>query len=141
MSVAANKLKAAYIYRFISYIKWENPLKIIPVSIHSDSDIHETLSKMSIKKDKYDITRSEVIVPNSVVYLGCNLPLSKQNLKQYQDNSILTISSCENHVESGVIINFIEVEGKLKFKINNTSAATSKIKISSQLLKLALAVK
>jgi hypothetical protein len=141
MSVSINKLKAAYIYRFIPFVKWESPNKVIPVSFQSESEVFTILSAMVKKKDKYDVKLAQHAQENSVLYLSCEQILSAEQVNEFQKKSILLISSCDGDVDKGVMINLVQIDGKLKFKINNTSAKKATLKISSQLLKLALVIK
>jgi hypothetical protein len=142
-AVSENKLKAAYIHRFIPYIKHENTKKIKTILFQNASENTIEIQKNLIKisKDKYQVRELNLATPNSVIYLSCERVLAPQELIDYQSESILLISSCEDATSYGVMINFVQIKGKLKFKINNTSAIKAKLKISSQLLKLALEVK
>jgi hypothetical protein len=141
ITISENKLKAAYIYRFISFVKWEGANEIISVSIQDEKEILTALADMSKAKNKYNILSYEEVTPKSVLYLSCNEKILPEQLEDYQQKSILVISSCDGDIDNGVMINFTQINGKLKFKINNTSAIKARLKISSQLLKLALVVK
>jgi hypothetical protein len=52
----------------------------------------------------------------------------------------LTISEAPNLAEKGSAINFVILNNKLKFEINRNSIYKAGIKISAQLLKLAIIV-
>mgnify|MGYP001041984797 CR=1 FL=1 len=60
-------------------------------------------------------------------------------LKKLGASPVVTVSDCAGFAGFGVMVNFFkEAEtGKVKFEINNLAAGDAKLKISSQLLKLA----
>ncbi len=61
----------------------------------------------------------------------------KQIFKLAKQHHILTISELDDTSDSGTIINFININSKLKFQISRQNALQSNLKISSRLLKLA----
>jgi len=65
----------------------------------------------------------------------------KEILKSLADAPVLTISEMEGFGQNGGIINFITVDNKIQFEINSEKAQQHKLKISSQLLKLARIVR
>jgi hypothetical protein len=54
-----------------------------------------------------------------------------------EDLPILTVGETEHFIETGGIINFLMEDNKVRFEINDVAAKKSKLKISSQLLRLA----
>lgn len=54
-----------------------------------------------------------------------------------KDNSTLTVSEMDGFLASGGIINFVTEKSKVRFEINLAAAQKKKLKISSQLLRLA----
>ncbi|MCP3851677.1 MAG: YfiR family protein [Gammaproteobacteria bacterium] len=63
----------------------------------------------------------------------------KQIFKLAKQHHILTISELDDISDSDTIINFININSKLKFQISRQNALQSNLKISSRLLKLAQA--
>jgi len=61
----------------------------------------------------------------------------KEIINLVKDHSVLTIGDMQGFLESGGIINFIMEEKKVRFEINMTAANRAKLKIRSQLLRLA----
>ena len=52
-------------------------------------------------------------------------------------NGVLTVGDTDGFTESGVAINFLIVNNKIRFNINLTAAENNGLKIRSQLLRLA----
>ncbi len=61
-------------------------------------------------------------------------------LKKIEHKNILTISDSEGFAHKGVAINFVIIEGKIKFEINNRALERAGLQVSSQLKKLAILV-
>jgi hypothetical protein len=58
-------------------------------------------------------------------------------LNSVKDHSVLTIGEVQGFLESGGIVNFVMEEKKVRFEISITAAKGAKLKIRSQLLRLA----
>ncbi len=58
-------------------------------------------------------------------------------LKQMNRNGVLTVSDAPRFASAGGTVGFVEVDGRVAFEINPDAGRQSRIKISSQLLKLA----
>ena len=69
-------------------------------------------------------------------------PKKKQHLrhalKLVKGKSILTIGESENFIDLGGIINFLIIDGKVRFEIDHEAARRSNLKVSSDLLALAV---
>ena len=61
----------------------------------------------------------------------------KEVLSFFRGKPVLTISEVNGFIEQGGIINFIIVNDKIRFEINERVAKESGLKISSKLLRLA----
>jgi hypothetical protein len=59
---------------------------------------------------------------------------------QLHERPILTVGEKKGFASRGGMINFIVVENKVRFEINPHAVETAALKISSQLLKLAIIV-
>lgn len=67
--------------------------------------------------------------------------MSAYILQKVKHKNILTISDSKGFAYRGVAINFIIVKGKRKFEINTDAIDRAGLRVSSQLLKLAILVK
>ena len=54
-----------------------------------------------------------------------------------KDHSVLTVADTKGFLDSGGIIEFVMEEKKVRFEINVTAAKSAKLKVRSQLLRLA----
>jgi hypothetical protein len=141
-------IKSAMLYNFTNFIEWPDgsldKKDTLSVCIASDNSLNRFFYRLNGKpyKNRTIVVRP-IREPGSTT--GCNLlfiDTSEANqlsayLRMAQRNSILTVSDIDEFAAQGGIIGFIEQEGKVRFEINLDAAHQSRIKISSQLLKLA----
>jgi hypothetical protein len=64
-----------------------------------------------------------------------------QIVSRATSSPVLTIGDTEGYFNSGIGINFIVKDNKIRFEINNSSIMKSGLKVSSELLDLAISVK
>ena len=119
-------LKAAYIYHFINFIQWEDNLNSYYICVPDDNSLKEALE--TTLKGKIINNRSILILHQAQschVLISDNPPLSQNTL---------TIGP----LDKGALLEFQRKDNKLKFAVNLEKVKKSKIKMSSQLLKLAI---
>ncbi len=119
-------VKAAYIYHFINFVEWDDHLNNYYVCVPDDSELKDALEESLRGKM---VNNRKIIVSRyaSVCHiLVTNHPEGIENT--------FTIGS----IQDGALFEFLIVDNKLKFAANLDKIKNSKLKISSQLLKLAL---
>jgi hypothetical protein len=142
------EIKSGMLYNFTYFIEWPaeslDKTRTLNVCIAGNNSSKRSFYRLHGKsyKDRSIVVR-QISEPDSTS--GCNLLFlhrSEHNqLSEYleiaQKRSILTVSDMDDFAAHGGIIGFIEQDGKIRFEINLDVAQKAKIKISSQLLKLA----
>jgi len=161
------QIKAAFIYNFIKFVDWpkekvaeSNEPAIIgivgkdpfgnafaPVKDKEDKDRKVLIKrfkpieelKKSGEKDKSLLEREIDSLRKCHLLFICSSEEKSINeiINLVKDYSVLTIGDMQGFLESGGIINFITEEKKVRFEINVTAAKRAKLKIRSQLLRLA----
>ena len=143
-------IKATFIYHFTKYIKWidSDSTENFKIAILGDNDIITPLEKIAkmrtVNNRKIIIKQSENmqdIDPCHILFISA----SKKNelntiLKNIGHKNILTIGDSEGFARKGVAINFVIIDGKIKFEINNRALERAGLQVSSQLQKLAILV-
>lgn len=149
-------LKAAFLYRFLDYVEWSHntqgnnniagPMK---VAILGKSEMYAPL--MEISRDKRtgprtlnirQISSVTEIGASDVVFVSRNYKFGIDAVTSRLRNSpALIISERKGDVDKGSHINFLISDNKLKFEVNLKAAASSGIKIRSQLLQHATVIK
>ena len=160
------KIKAAFLYNFIQFVDWpkektgdhNEPIIIGIIGKDPFDDAFEPINNKQIKGRKGLIKRFEGIeklkksggVDNSeIAFLRkCHLLFVCSSEKDHltdiinfvDGHSVLTVGEMSNMLKSGGMINFLVEENKVRFEINLTAARKGKLKIRSQLLRLAMRV-
>jgi hypothetical protein len=142
-------VKAALIYSIIKFVDWpeqdkqitNNPLCIAvfgqdPFGSNIDMISSKTAKGRPIKIRR--LQKIEEIRSCEVLFISSSEKLQLARImKQLQNQPILTIADHGGFPQAGGMINLTTVNNKVQFEINNNAALRSRLRISSQLLKLA----
>jgi len=141
------KFKALYIYNITKYINWSSNDKTeyFVIGVLGNSDIIEELKTIA-KKRKINEKNVQVVKYSSINDVtNCHilfLTSAKSNLlsnftpKKY--NNILIITEKKGMIDIGAAINFIEIEGILKFEVNTNNITKYGLKYNSELLNFSI---
>jgi hypothetical protein len=141
-------IKAAFVFNFIKFTDWpgtafaaaDTPINLC---IWGSAPIEEAIATLSTKKAKnriiavlrpqefQDIAQCHVLFVASVTQSRFKGILEATNGK-----TILTVSDVQNFAQHGGVIGLFVSGGKMRFAINRDVATRSRLRISSQLLKL-----
>lgn len=144
------ELKAYFIYTFTKYIDWSDLEKdsTFVIGIIGRSEIIPLLEKIALRnlvKDKRLIIKQWIRLED----IGeCNILFitnSKKRdlariIKRVDGNSVLTIGDTKGYSKRGVAINFIDLGDRIGFEINIEATELNRLKVSSQLQRLAVIV-
>lgn len=143
-------LKAAFIYKFTNYIEWDTPGadNTFTIGVFGFSPINSALTKLSQSKyvkEKKIIIRQfhkiEEITPCHILFISQKASIPLDNiLNKAGQKGTLIISEKTGYAKKGTDINFVLVDNSLKFEANTKAISNTGLKVSSQLLKLAIIV-
>jgi len=161
------QVKAAFLYNFIKFVDWpkekiagtNEPIIIGIIGKDPFGNAFEPIRAKKVKakkivikrfrgfeklrrknkKDKSELGRKIEALRKCHLLFICSS--EKKNLKEIinsvKDHSVLTVGGMEGFLEAGGIIKFLMEEKKIRFEINVTASKRAKLKIRSQLLRLA----
>lgn len=153
-------LKALFLYNFAKFVDW--PTNAFPqadsalvIGIVGDNPfenyLERTVEKKKINEHPLVVKQFKSLAEARVaaesralhmLFIGRSPPerisAVLDALKEY---SVLTVSDTDSFFEAGTMINFVRVEDKVGFVINNGAARKVNLGISSKLLSLAKRVK
>jgi hypothetical protein len=152
-SFSEYKVKAAFIFNFAKYVEWPPAAfsaTTSPIVIGADSE-------SPIFSELEALVRERRIGGRSLIVRACETPEEARSvhilflntageerfgtaLREICNEGVLTVGDSEHFTEHGGVIGFIEEDAKLRFKINLKEAERGHLKVSSQLLKLAVSV-
>ena len=144
---------AAYIYRFITYVEW--PVSAFPsadapivIGVANADDIAAELEQIvqgrtaqSRRLQVRRIAPGESATGVNVLFIGGEASKVLQAAKTLTDRSVLTITGVERGIDQGSVINFVHVDGRVRFEVNVAMAEKSGLRLSSRLLTVATRVK
>jgi hypothetical protein len=130
------KVKAAYIFNFAKFVEWPG-LKVnqpLTICLHGDSELADAMRGVDgrIAGGHPVVVRT---VDNRTDFDGCQIAYSaamSDETRSYSGTLTLTESP-----GSGIIQFFLE-GSKLRFKVSTRRASSAGVRVSSQLLKLAV---
>lgn len=145
------QVKAAFLYKFIDYIKWNqagnHPVFTIAVLGKSDVKDHlmEIASEKKINGKGIVVQQYESLndVPENVqmVFISKRSSVYLSDVvNKYRHSPILIVTEEPGYAIKGSHINFILTDGKIKFEINLNALRKAGLDASAQLLKLAIIV-
>src|SRR6185437_5808520 len=147
------QIKAAFVYNFVKFVEWppeafastNSPLVIgvLGKNVFGDN-LEQAIQNKVINNHPLQLK----VFPSVAEAGGCQvLFISASEKKHYseilkvvRDKSILTVSESESvdFIDDGGIINFVIVDNHVRFQINNARARKVGLKMSSDLLNLAV---
>lgn len=140
------QVKAMFVFNFIKYVEWPatNANTEFTIGVIGESEITEPLQRIAVQKK---VGEKKIIVKRLALDddTYCDIIIvskSRSNKlgmleKRYANRGILIIS---DEAPNPATINLITRESKVRFEINAAMAKNCGVKISSQLLSLAVAV-
>lgn len=142
-------VKGAFIYNFALFVDWppsafESDSAPFVIGVLGKNPFGAALAKVegqSIKNRKVvvrTLTSVEDAGACQLVFISASeRGRLHQILAALRKNHVLTVSDIDGFAGAGGMINFVTMEDKVRFEINLKEARNAKLRISSQLLKLA----
>lgn len=142
-------IKAAFLYNFAKFVEWPaesfkddlSPLNLYVLGEDPFGATLDSIKDKTIRGRKLAIKRCNKIEEVEGCHILFVSASEKGNLRHIlnalRNSNVLTVSEIEGFARLGGIINFIITKKRIHFEINPDEAQRSKLKISSQLLKLA----
>jgi hypothetical protein len=143
-------VKAAYLFRFASYVEWPStgPDKPFVIGVCGAEDVAVHLERLtaglSIRGQPAQIRRVVEVADLDgvhILYVGPRVFRGARPLRQRAaTRPVLLVTDNREGLVSGGVINFIEVNRNLRFEISLDAADRAGLKIDSALLSVAARV-
>ncbi len=153
-SLTEYHVKAAYLYKFLKYVEWPRGSPhhvdgVITICLLGDGPFISIIKKvlqgrvadgkpLRIKqvKDKDEIKQS-----CPMVFIGASMERKVESiLISIRANGVLVVGETPHFASRGGIINFVIVDDQVRFEINPYAAKRAGLRISSDLLGIAMIV-
>lgn len=148
---SATSVEAVYLYRFGGYVEW--PPQALPgprftIAVLGDDELAEALSR--VLKD-HTIGNLPAIARRAhslhdladaqIVYVGeAYRGDLHEVISSLGHRPVLLVTDEADALEAGSMVNFVIADGRVRFEVSLTSATRAGLKISSQLLAVAVRV-
>ena len=142
--------KVAFLYHFSQFVEWptsafSSPTAPLVVGVFGNNPFGDEL----VREVRGQCINGHPLVVHQMSsppgLQNCHIlflnPSEKKRLPQIlgavRGGPVLTVSETDHFLEAGGMINFVHVDGRVRFEINEAAAQQAGLKISSQLLALA----
>lgn len=145
-----HRVKAAFLYRFASYVKWpptafarpDTPFTIAVMGAEGvAAELEQTVLGRTVGDRVVAVKRikpGDSLSGVHMLFVGkAEAARLAQLVQAAQTRSILTVTESEEALRQGSVINFIVAEQRVRFAISLDSAEKSGLKLSSRLLAVA----
>jgi hypothetical protein len=145
-----DSVKAAYIYRFTGYVDWpEDAAAAHPfvIDVYEDPGLAAALKRLlpghPINKqpaEVHEVSRIQDLGNAQILYIGPGHADFLRAVAAHQSRSMLIVSDDEQGLDLGSVFNFVTVDNRVRFEVSLTAADRAGVKISSELLSVAVRV-
>jgi hypothetical protein len=143
-------VKAAYLYRFASYVEWpEQSVAGHPfiIDVMGDPNVARELRLLlpgHLINDQVvqvrEVTRVRDVADAQMVYVGADHADFLRAMNSAGNPPILVVTDQEHGLDLGGVLNFVTVDNRVRFEISLTAAERAQLKISADLLSVAIRV-
>jgi hypothetical protein len=146
------RLKAAFVYQFPQFVEWPDSAwqgaEGVQICILQPNPFGRELEAL-VKGESLNgrpLSVREITGPGAVggchvLFIRGNAPAAGEVLKAVRGSSVLTVGEDDRFLDNGGIIALRIVERRVRFEVSATAAQSVGLRISSQLLSLALNVR
>ena len=143
------KFHSVFVYNFTKYIEWPSQSNQISIGVlNGGTSLIDSFNKMAEVKSSGTMSYRIVKVNNASQAQQCQILFipegSSDQLASYasalQGKPILLITESDGMIKKGSCINFVIVDGKLNIELNRAAVEKAGLKVSGQLLALAILV-
>jgi hypothetical protein len=148
-----SSVKAAYLYKFLSYVEWPPAAFAQPVSpyVIAVAGADGVAAELAAVSSGRTVNNRPVIVKSvnfgdaitgvHLLFVGRQeAPRQARWLEQATRRAVLTVTESDGGLPDGSVINFRQVEGRIRFEISLAAAERNAVKLSSRMLSVALNV-
>ena len=147
-------VKAAFLYKFLSYIEWRpgtfaEPKSPIVVGVIGADDIADSLRALATDRPvgnrPVDVRRlrgGDALDGVHVLFVGADEAARVARLaSRARERGVLLVTDFEGALDEGSAINLVVIERRVRFEVSLDAAEKSGLKLSSRLLGVASSVR
>jgi len=151
---AEHQVKAAFLYKFASYVEWPEasfarPDTPVTIAVLGDepvaAEVEQAVTGRAVNGRRMAVRRvkaGDSMAGVHILFVGKS---ESSRLGQIVQNalphSVLTVTESDGALAQGSVINFVVADRRVRFEISLQSAERGKLKLSSRLLAVATQVR
>ncbi len=150
IEIDANVLKAAFLHNFLNFVVWPHTTEQLSVCVLGENPFANVLDEVITEVNKLS-PQSKITTTYSqrvqgletchIVYISDSEKHRQGAILDYlQPHPVLTVSSLPGFAQRGGDIEFVTVQKRVRFNINNTAMKQKNLKASANLLHVAAEV-
>ena len=143
------EVKAAFLYKFPAFVEWpERPREAFVIAVAGADEIagelarigqgREILGRPIVVKPLHD---GETAAGAQVLFIGRDSGRLAPLARSLAGHPVLVVSEAPGALEQGSLINFVLVDGRVRFEVALDAAERNGLRISPRLLALATRVR
>lgn len=147
-----SRLKAVFIYNFSKYVEWPDSYKegnfVITVcggSANLTTELKTITNSKTLGAQRYEIrsvSDLENVGRTNILFVANSADVTMSDVTgKMKGKSTLLVTEKTGMTKQGAAINFVVVENKQKFELNQANAEKYKLKVGNDLIKLSIPVK
>jgi len=149
LSGGADEVKAAYLYRFLSYVDWPDaafvgPATPIVIGVAGNDAVAVELARVLVGRTAHGrplvarrLAIGDALDDVHVVYVGDPALLRTAWLQRARDRPLLMVADGFSALDAGASIAFVLVDERLRFDASLRAIDRAGLRVSSRLLALA----
>jgi hypothetical protein len=143
------RVKAALLYRFVNYVDWQEAVEQKPnapftIAIAGADTLANELSEVASNRTVLNrplavrkVRSSDIPRDAQVVFIGRGEASQLAAVLRSIPSNVLIVTESDDALQHGSIINFVIVEGQVRFEISLDAARRRNLHLSSRLLSVA----
>jgi hypothetical protein len=150
LQIAEYRVKAAFLYKFASYVEWPpqvfaRPDSPLVIGVAGSDTLADELAQMVAGRtvERHPVVvrklhRGDPVDGVHILFIGrSNGSRLSDVLASARSMPVLTVTESEDAFALGSVINFVVVDDKVRFDVALREAEQAKLKVSSRLLAVA----
>jgi hypothetical protein len=147
---SVDAVKAAFLYRFASYVEWpaDSPTSPFVIAVAGDDAVAKQLElllpRMMVNHQPVRLRRVSRVADLDgvhILYVGPDaLPRTRSLRAASLERPILIVTDDDKGLDAGAVVNFVEARRNVRFEISLIAADRARLKIDSALLSVAARV-
>ncbi len=144
------EVEAAYLYRMAAYVEWPDPVatgRPFVIAVMGYPDLARELKKLEtghlIREHVVqilEVDRAQELENVRILFVGAERNEFLRGLTRTDPPPILIVTAEDRGLEYGAMVNFVTIDDRVRFEISVTAAERAQLKVSADLLAIALRV-